>query len=63
MFRVRVWDGASSDIVDIEYEKIPLTNEKEFRCIPPGTVSFERAESISRLFDTTNSPVETNKRE
>ena len=62
MFRVRVWDGASSDFVDIEYERIPLTDEKEFRCIPPGTVSFERAESISRLFDTANSPVETKKR-
>ena len=63
MFRVRVLDGVSSDFVDIEYEKIPLTDEKEFRCIPPGTVSFERAESISRLFDNAISPVERKKRE
>ena len=59
MFRVRVVDGVSSGFVDIEYDKIPLTDEKEFRCIPPGTVSFQRAESISRLFD---SPVERRKR-
>ena len=62
MFRVRVWDGASSDIVDIEYEKIPLTDEKDFRCSPRGALSFERAKSISRLFASAISPVERKKR-
>ena len=32
MFRVRVWDGVSSDFVDVEYEKLPLTDERDFQC-------------------------------
>ena len=62
MFRVRAWDGAPSDFVDIEYDKIPLTDEKDFRCTPRGTLSFERAEGISRLFDNAISPVEQKER-
>jgi hypothetical protein len=47
MFRVRVWDGVLSDFVQIEYENIPLTDERDYRCIPPGAISFERAVRIS----------------